>query len=80
MDLIALAVAFVVSLGVGLAGSRAVLSGVLFVMTRSIPRDALLNFETRKEGDDETHTFGLTAAPGASLGSLPGASAAHVSG
>jgi hypothetical protein len=65
MDLIALVAAFVVSLGLGLAGSRALLSGVLFLMTRSIPRDPLVNIETLKEGDYETHTFALAAAPSA---------------
>jgi hypothetical protein len=65
MDLIALAAAFLMSLGLGLAGSRAVLSGVFFLMTRSISRDALVNIETLKEGDYGTHTFGLAAAPSA---------------
>ena len=41
MDLIALTATFVLSVSLGLAGSRAILSGVLFVMSRPISRSQL---------------------------------------
>jgi hypothetical protein len=60
MDLITLGAIFVSSIGLGLAGSRAILSGVLCL----VMQPNVVNIGTLEKADHETHTISL-AAPAA---------------
>jgi hypothetical protein len=64
MDLITLCAIFVSSIGLGLAGSRVILSSVFRLVMRPIGRNELVNIQILEKADYETHTIGV-AAPAA---------------
>jgi hypothetical protein len=64
MDLITLGAIFVSSIGLGLAGSRTILSGVLCLVMKPSGRNNVVNAQTLEKADHETHTISL-AAPAA---------------
>ena len=63
MDLITLCAIFVSSIGLGLAGSRVILSSVFRLVMRPVGRNDLVNIQTLEKVDYETHT--ISAAPAA---------------
>jgi hypothetical protein len=77
MDLIALGALFVSSIGLGLAGSRAILSGVFCLVMQPIGGNHVVNVQPLGKVDHEAHTISL-AAPAAQLGSLQRMAAPHV--
>ena len=63
MDLIAFGAICVASVGLGLAGSRAILSGVLCLVMQPIGSNDVVNIRTLEKADHETHTISLAAPP-----------------
>ena len=63
MDLITLCAIFVSSIGLGLAGSRVILSSVFRLVMQPVGRNDLVNIQTLEKADYETHT--ISAAPAA---------------
>jgi hypothetical protein len=59
MDLIALAATFVLSIGVGLAGSRVLLGAVLSFMMRTVHRNDFAELSALNENDGDTHRLRL---------------------
>jgi hypothetical protein len=64
MDLITLGAIFVSSIGLGLAGSRAILSGVLCLVMQPIGSNNGVSIRTLETPDHETHPISL-ATPSA---------------
>jgi hypothetical protein len=62
MDLITLGALFVSSIGLGLAGSRAILSGVFCVVMRPIGGNHVVNIQPLGKVDHETHAVAAPAA------------------
>ena len=65
MDLMVLVATVIFSIALGFAASRAILSGVLFLMTRWILTNELVEIEPLRADGYETHALRLTVAPSA---------------
>ena len=62
MDLITLGALFVSSIGLGLAGSRAILSGVFCVVMRPIGGNHIVNIQRLGKEDHEPHAISVGAS------------------